>query len=81
MMALQKVDLDGKIEQIATLNGEIQCEECTEIREHLVMQLFQSLGLTDKTLLNIEMDLREQQARTKAAIELKQAVTAQKVAK
>lgn len=40
MMALQKVDLDGKIEQIATLNGEIQCEECTEIREHLVMQLF-----------------------------------------
>jgi len=40
MMAQQKVDLDGKIEQIATLNGEIQCEECTEIREHLVMQLF-----------------------------------------
>ena len=37
MMAQQKVDLDGKIEQIATLNGDIQCEECTEIREHLVM--------------------------------------------
>ena len=59
MMTKQKVDLDGNIEQIALLNdGELDCK-CTEIREHLVMQMFQTLGLTDKTLLSIEMDLRD----------------------
>ena len=80
-MASSKIDLDGSIEQIAMLDesdqnkDEKNCDQCTVIREHLVMQVFQSLGLSDRTLLAIENDLRDQQSRTKAALELKQVVT------
>ena len=67
LIANQKIDIDGKLDQL--LAGEnkekVEKELGSSVENTFVVSMFKSMGLSDKTLLMIEQDLRVQKVDTK----------------
>lgn len=61
-MANQRIDIDGKLDQlVAGENKEkVEKELGTKVEDTLVVSVFKSMGMSDKTMLMIEQDLRDQ---------------------
>ena len=74
LMANQKIDVDGRLDQL--MAGEdkkkVEAELGTDVKNTFVVSMFKSMGLSDKTLLMIEQDLREAK-KEKALEEIKAA--------
>lgn len=70
LIANQKIDIDGKLDQLmAGENKEkVEKELGTSVENTLVVSMFKSMGLSDKTLLMIEQDLRVQKKDSKEVL-------------
>ena len=65
-MSSYKVDVNGNIEQIGVISSdsEMKLMEAANggvpIKDQFIISLFKSMGLSDRTLLEVENDMREQ---------------------
>ena len=72
-MANQKIDIDGKLDQlVAGENKEkVEKELGSKVEDTLVVSVFKSMGMSDKTMLMIEQDLRDQKESKEVLRDLK----------
>jgi hypothetical protein len=74
LMSQFHIDVNGKIDQIGVMNNdsEMKLMEAANggvpIQDQFLISMFKSMGLSDRTLLEVEHDLREQ---TRLSLEAK----------